>query len=323
MTSRRYQLRFTGLKESRGEIRTRRLVGVLRGLAATAARSIQLRATGSGRITKSTPSWIKSTTDFTVTSIVAGSTTVGIAAPCLRTTACDQFSQFSLWGEKPELDDTGLDLATVAINEAATAKPAGNYFDDAVLGAILKLVKACCNSEVRVELSSAESKHSGFVIDSRLIQDLAEKRKKFPPSKAFIVCGRLTKAQDLNSYFRLILKDDSALVGRLNNPSSHLEVLRSLQGEKVTLEGIVSFKINREARVIETRKIRKYTERDAFFEEVPKGEFADVQELILAVTTNERRTKFTDLFGLWPGDETSEELLAELKASKNVTRHSS
>lgn len=85
----------------------------------------------------------------------------------------------------------------------------------------------------------------------------------------------------------------------------------------------MSFKINREARVIETRKIRKYTERDAFFEEVPQGEFADVQELILAVTTNERRTKFTDLIGLWPGDETSEELLAELKASKNVTRHSS
>lgn len=313
MTSRRYQLRFHGIKESQGEIRATRLVGVLQALAATAARATQLRATGSGQTTKRTPKWIESTTDFTVTGIASGSTTIGIEAPCLRTTAYDQFSQLPLWGAKADLDDTALDLATEAINEAATVESAGNCFDDAVLGAILKLKKAGCNSGEKVEFSLADSKDNGFVLDNEFFKAIAAKKEKIPRPKAFIVSGYLDEIRHLNGHFRLVMKENHQLLGRLSNPSSHLEVLRSLWGKKVTLEGIVNFKGNREARFIETRKIRKYTERDTLFEKVPKGDPVDPRELVIDVMTQERPTKFTDLIGLWPGDETAEELLAELK----------
>lgn len=313
MTSRRYQLRLKGLKESQGEIKANRLIGVLRGLAATAARATQLRATGSGRTAKRTPKWIESTTDFTVTGIASGSTTVGIDAPCLRTTAYDQFSQLPQWGEKADLDDTALDLATEAINEAAAAESVGNCFDDAVLGAILKLKNAGCNSGVEVELSLAGSKHNKFALDDNFFETIAAKRKKIPPSKAFIVCGCLDEIRHANGYFRLIMQERIQLFGRLSNPSSHLELLRSLWGEKVTLEGMVNFKGNGEPRFIETRKIRKYAERDALFEEVPKGDPANLREFIVDEVKKKRTTKLTDFIGLWPGDETAEELLAELK----------
>lgn len=313
MTSRRYQLRLKGLKESKGEIKATRLIVVLQGLAATAARATQLRATGSGRTTKRTPKWIESTTDFTVTGIASGSTTVEIDAPCLRTTAYDQFSQLPLWGEKADLDDTALDLATEAINEAATAESAGNCFDDAVLGAILKLKKAGCNLGVEVELSLAGSKQNRFVLDNHFFENIAAIKKKIPPPKAFIVCGCLDEIRHANGYFRLIMKERNHLFGRLSDPSSHLELLRSLWGEKVTLEGIVNFKGNGEPRFIETLKIRKYAERDAIFEEVPKGDPASLRELIVDEVKKKRTTKLTDLIGLWPGDETAEELLAELK----------
>ena len=312
MTSRRYRLRLKGLEESRGEIKATRLIGVLQGLAATAARATQLRATGSGRTAKRTPRWIESTTDFTVTGIASGSTTVEIDAPCLRTTAYDQFSQLPLWVEKTDLDDTALDLATEAINEAATAESVGNFFDDAVLCAILKLKNAGCSSGVEVELSLAGSTQNRFVLDNQLFDKIAATKKKLPPPKAFIVCGYLDDIRHVNGRFRLVMKERNQLFGRLSDSSSRLELLRSLWGEKVTLEGIVNFKGNGEARFIETRKIRKYAERDAVFEEVPKGDPADPRELIDAVK-KKRTTKLTDLIGAWPGDETTEELLAELK----------
>lgn len=313
MTSRSYLLRLSGLKEAQGQISATRLVGILQALGATAARATQLRATGSGRRTKWTPKWIKSTTDFTVTGIDSGSTTVGIDAPCLRQTAYDQFSQLDLWGEKPSLDDTALDLATEAIKEAGKAEASGDYFDDAVLGAILKLARAGGGTGVEFNLSLADSKKNGFVLNNQFLQSITKKKRELPLSRAFIVCGKLDEIRHVNGHFRLIVEEKHTLLGRLSSPSSHLEVLRSLWGEKVTLEGMVSFKGNGEARFIEARKIRKYLERDAFFEKMPKGDPADVRELIVAAMTKEGATKLTDLIGIWPGDETAEELLAELK----------
>lgn len=286
---------------------------MLQSLSATAARAIRLRATGNGMGPKPTPRWIKATTDFTVTGIAAGSTTVGIDAPCLRSTACDQLPQFALWGEKPDPDDTALDFAAAAINEAMTAGSAGNYFDDAVLSAILKLVRSGCASGVTVELCAAESKQNGFAITSHSSQDIEANKKSISPSRAFIVSGNLEEVQHCSGYFRLIVKENTKLLGRLANPSLHLDRLHSLWGEKVTLEGMVNFKGNRTARLIDVRKIRRYVERDAPFEKVPKGDPSDARELIVEAMSKKGATKLTDLIGIWPGDETAEELIAELK----------
>lgn len=75
----------------------------------------------------------------------------------------------------------------------------------------------------------------------------------------------------------------------------------------------MNFKGNGEARFIEARMIREDIEKDALFEDVPKGESDDMRELIVEAVTREGATKLSDLIGLWPGDETSEELLAGLK----------
>lgn len=286
---------------------------MLQSLAATAARAIRLRATGNGKSTKPTPRWIKSTTDFTVTGIAAGSTTVGIDAPCLRSTACDQLPQFALWGEKPDPDDTALDFAAAAINEAMTAGSAGNYFDDAVLSAILKLVRSGCASGVTVELRPADCKQTGFVVTSQSSQEIGARKKDISPTRAFIVSGYLEEVQHCSGYFRLIMKENTKLLGRLVNPSLHLDRLHSLWGEKVTLEGMVNFRANREARFIDVRKIRRYVEQDALFEQVPKGDPSDPRELVVEAMSRKGATKLTDLIGIWPGDETAEELIAELK----------
>ena len=72
---------------------------------------------------------LDATLDFTVTDLEPGSTIFGIDAPQLRDTACEQFAQTDLWGNRPPLEDTALDLAAQAINELQSQDPAGDYFD--------------------------------------------------------------------------------------------------------------------------------------------------------------------------------------------------
>ena len=76
---------------------------------------------------------------------------------------------------------------------------------------------------------------------------------------------------------------------------------------------MVNFRANREARFIDVRKIRRYVEQDALFEQVPKGDPSDPRELVVEAMSRKGATKLTDLIGIWPGDETAEELIAELK----------
>lgn len=313
MPSRHYLLRLIGLPERQGEIKVTRLLRILRGLTATSARAIQLRAIGSGRSTKWRPKWVEHTIDFTVTGLESGSTIVGIDAPCLKETAYDQFSQARLWGDVPDLNCTALDLAADAINEASIPESEGKFFDASVLESILGFAKSGCNSGIKVELMLKGSSQGNLIIDEKICQAVSEKKKGLIPDRAFVVSGCLDEIRHSRGHFRITMEGGRVLLGRLSTSSLKLESLRSLWGKQVTVEGMVSFKSDNEARFIEARIIREYTENDVLFGEISQGDYSDLSAVIAREMTRKKSTKVTDLIGLWPGDETAEQLLAELR----------
>ena len=272
-----------------------------------------MRAVGSGRNTKSRLKWVEATTDFTVTGIESGSTTLGMDAPCLRDTAHAQFSQLKLWGNMPDLDDTALDLASVAVKEAADPQSAGNYCDDSILRAILKLGSVGCDSGVQVELISDHDVNSGFVVDQKTCQVVAKKKKDLPHARALIMSGRLNEIKHIHGHFCLIFNEKSKLFGKLFEAKLNVEVLRSLWGEKVTVEGLVNFKSNGEPQFIEARHIKKFTKKDAPFERVPESDPRNKHEAMERAIQKGKLSDWRQLIGLWPGDETAEELLEDLR----------
>ena len=165
MTTRRYQLRISGLTEQQGHIKAATLQRVLSALLTTAERTTRLLATGSGSAKGPRPRWLDATLDFTVTDLEPGSTIFGIDAPQLRDTACEQFAQTELWGNRPPLEDTALDLAAQAINELQLQDPAGDYFDSSVLDAILKFRTAAGVAGVRYEMIPQGPAHGRFSLD--------------------------------------------------------------------------------------------------------------------------------------------------------------
>ena len=312
MKTKRYKLRISGLRENEGQIKSAVLQRVLDALTKTSERATRLQATGEGSAKGPKPKWLDASLDFTITGLEAGSTVLGIEAPRLAETAYEEFAQLEFWHDQPSLDDTALDLAAYAIQEAGDANSAGDRFDSGVLDAILKFRKAARTSGIRYELTSEVSAHGQFSLDERVCAQVKERMKKIPAPKAFIVSGRLDEIKHGGGRFRLLIDSDSQLLGRLRPDSLDAEVLRPLWGKPTTVEGMVHFKANGQPRLIEAYRMSVCVEGDDVFKEMPSVGKAEVQGLAVAQGMRLRSADPMELAGAWPGDEPIDELIAQL-----------
>ena len=310
MSTKRYQLQISGLQESKGQIKAKRLLHVVQALIETAEKATRLSATGEGKSRGGPkPQWLNATVDFTVTGLEFGSTLIGFEAPSLRDTALDVFAQPDFWREQPSLDDTALDLAALAIEEAGTHSPEGNHFDISVLDSILKFSKPWGTSGISYKLIPQGSALGGFTLDEHIFARVKEQVENIPPAKAFIVTGKLNEIKHGEGRFRLLLERDSYIIGRLNVDFLDIEELRSLWGKQTTVEGIVHFKVNGQPRLIEAYKISAHIEGDEVFQEMP------MKVELMGRAPKEHYLKAAppeDFAGVWPDDESIEELLADL-----------
>lgn len=303
-----YQLQLSGLPEDKGRIKAKRLLRVVQALIETAERATRLSATGEGKGRGSKPGWLNATVDFTITGLEKGSTVIGLEAPSFADTARNVFSQLDFWREQPSLDDTALDLAALAIEEAGTDSPEGNRFDSSVLEAILKFSRSGGTSGISYKLVPQGSARGKFTLNEDLCARVTEQIRNIPPPKAFIVTGMLDEIRHEGGRFRLLLEGNSYILGRLNTDFPDVEALRFLWGKPATVEGMVHFKVNGQPRLIEARKISPRLEGDHVFEQVPEVE-QDIESFLRGPA---RAADPKNLAGAWPGDESIEELLAEL-----------
>ena len=308
MSKQRYKLRLTGLQENEGQIKATSLRRVIDALLKTAERSTRLLVTGESSGKGPKPKWLDAAVDLTVTGLTPGSTVLDIEAPSLREAAYDQFAQRDFWREQPKLDDTALDIAACAIEEAKSDRPAGDRFDSAVLDAIIEFNKATGSSKTRYELVPEDSNHGGFDLDEKTYSKVRKQLKNIPPPKAFIVSGMLDEIKHGGGRFRLLLDRNSQLLGRLHNDFPNIEALRPLWGKQTTVEGIVHFKANGQPRLIEARRMRSSTEGDRVFEEMP----VITEYPTMKMQERARSTNLSELVDAWPGDESIEELLSLL-----------
>ena len=302
MNAHRYQLRISGLAEDEGRIKAATLQRVLDALLATAERTTRLLATGSGSAKGARPGWLGAAIDVTVTGLKSGSTVIEMEAPRLGETRFEAFAQPDARMKKSLLDDTALDLVARAINEVQTEDPAGDYFDGSVLEAILRFRKAARNNSSRYEMVSHGSGHEEFTLDDRVCAGIKARLLEIQAPRPFVVSGRLDNIEHGSGSFRLLVDQESRLLGRLNPESLSPETLRPLWGKQTTVEGMVHFKANGQPRLIEARRISGRLQGDEIFEEMPSAGAGKPTGTFDPV----------DLAGTWPGDEPLEDLLAQL-----------
>lgn len=313
MNTQRYQLRLSGLPEPTGQIKASSLSRILDALLQMGERATRLIVTGQSSGKGRKPKWLQASVNFTVTGLNPGSTILDIEAPRFRETAYGKFAQQQFWQVKPNLDDTSLDIAARAIDEAKSSNSPGNHFDADVLKAILRFETAAGTPGIRYELIPRGSTGTGFVLDEHVCTQVSERLRSIPPPKSYIVSGTLDEIKYGGGRFRLLLGRSGQLLGKLHPDLLDTEVLRPLWGNPTTVEGLVHFKANGQARWIEARRMSGRAEGDRVFEVIPSAEGEKALHSVPA--PRKRRVRITDpilLAGSWPGDESIDELLAQL-----------
>ena len=315
MNKRCYELRVSGLPEVAGQIKASHLQRVVEALAKTAHRATRLLATGAGSGRGRSPRWLDAAVDFTVTGLRSGSTVIAMEAPRLADAAPDSFSQGDFWLLEPRVgpEDTALDVASLAIEEAKTADSPGNRFDSSVLEAILLFQRASGVSDARYELipDGSASPHASFALEDSTCERIRERASRIPDPKAVVVTGVLDEIKHGAGRFRLILGDGSQILGRVGSDSL-VESLRSHWGKPATVAGRVHFKANGQPRLIEARRISARTGGDSVFCELPAAEPRLALDHSIPRRSRRRGFGVAGLAGRWPGDETIEELMDQL-----------
>ncbi len=307
----RYQLRLSGLRENKGHVKVATLQCFLYALVKTAECATRLLVTGEGSGRGPKPKWLNAVLDFTITGQKRDATLFEIEAPQLGETAYAQFAQQNFWREQPTMRDTAVDLAALAIREAQTATSSGDRFDGAVLRAILKFRQSAQNADIRYHLIPQKPARGQFTLDALTCAQIEERLKNFPPSRAFIVSGRIAEIEHGNGHFLLELREEK-IFGRLQLERFDVGVLLSLWDKRATIQGVVHFKANGQPRLIKVHRLRAYRDGDVVFEKLPFAEMPKSRGLTPRQEKQARSFNLLNLCGAWPGAEPVEELLAQI-----------
>ena len=241
-----------------------------------------------------------------------GSTVLCFDAPRLAEAAPEQFAVPSLWGPAFPSEETALDLVSKAIQEAQSSSPSGERFDASVLEAVVDMTKAVPHPSARCELVPRGSARGAFALDADAGARIHGLLGDIPSPRASIVTGRLDAIKHEGGRFQIVLNQGARLPGRLDASALEKEVLRPLWGKQATVMGIVRFKPTGYPQFIEARRITAQDAGDRVFAGLPDAESGQPRTLFPRASSADDYAKPRDLVGAWPGDETVEELLAQL-----------
>ena len=312
-----YRLRFTGLNEKQGQIKVEDLVRTMDALVTTAERATLLLAVGEGRRKGQKPQWLAEAVNFTVSGLKTGSTVLELSAPSFGDVAQEVFSQQDFWPDRemPDLGETSLDMVAKAIGEAQLGTSSGDHFDSSVLEGILKF-KRITRGGIHIEMTAQDAKHGRFSLKQDSYEQVDSRLQALPSQKAVIASGQIDEIKYASGRFRMRLESGKCVLGRLDTKTLESEVLRPLWGKDATVQGTAHFKANGEPRLIVAHRLRPRSEGDEIFQTVQPA--PDVRQS-LEMSAGRRRgfSAFDpgDLAGTWPGDESIDELLDDLKES--------
>jgi hypothetical protein len=186
-----------------------------------------------------------------------------------------------------------------------------DYYDAGVLEGLLHL-KQFFESEVKaLEVEAEDRPHENFILDTQQLEKVDRIRQATPDPQAFILSGDLNAIEHSHRRFQLVLSNGHTIPGRLDETFLPVEGMREFWGRKVTVKGIVRFKPSRKIQLLEAHSIKRMEPGEELFEGMPSAQ-SEMEFVREAIKSSDKGDWLNQIRGQWPGDESFEELLADL-----------
>lgn len=312
MSSAHYQLRIKGLQEADGKISVRALTQLLTGITDCAERGLRLAIEGASVKSGRPPSWLEKAVNLTFAGVHSGSTILDIEAPTLGEVIGEELHQQDFWTKPPAITDTALTIFSRAVRDTTAEDVESEYYDSGVLRGLLVLKTFFKNEASSVELIAAERPDENVKVTMSEMEKAERLKVRTPDPQAFIVSGHLDAIKHTRKRFELVLPTGQSIPGRVDEEFITAEQLRDYWGKDVTIRGIVYFKPSRRIQLISAQLIKSQAAGDEVFSELPTVQ-SEAEFLNSTLQKTERKDWVKEIWNKWPGDESIEELLSELK----------
>jgi hypothetical protein len=228
--------------------------------------------------------------------------------------APQQIQQQDLWYTVPEPSDTALTILSKSVHDTTSEQLESERYDTGLLDTLLAF-KQILDGKIQIKLSTAKRRHETFILNGEALEKIHELRKATPEPQAVLVSGCFDIIQHSTRRFQLTMKNGQTVRGKIDEGSIALEEMRRLWGKQVTIKGMLHFMASEKPRFLEAQVINPYQNGDELFETM-RLPLSTTETLMQTRKEVSQRNIVSEIWDMWPGEESIEQILSALKQSE-------
>lgn len=306
----KHTIKLKGYQAEDGKISFKLLKDLGEQLTRLAASTLLSYVEGSSKVKRGkSPTWLTNSIDFNLTGVGEGSTVLEIEAPILSESLAEvQLPIFQEIDSSKLKETSALDLSFFAYEQALNNKEESYLLDKNLLREIMQFKKVLQSDGAEIIFESNQTK---FKITNNILSEIKVLEDRTPPNRKAKVIGKLDVLQHSLSQLELVT-DGKKMRAKLSDKLNFDDVLE-LFGEDVILSGVANFNPAGKINSFEIQSIKKASSEDDYFRNIPQPIFKEFDLQRVVEAKRYKGTNIEELIGKWPGDESTEELLALLK----------
>jgi len=286
---------------------------LLRRLEETARPCVRMAIERSSASVGAPPAWLERASDIRTVgfSELNGQSILHLKAPLLGEAAPEVFEQQSLWPGIARAEDTALQLIGRVGQSVRSRETASDMYDQSLLKRFAHW-QGFLGREVS-ELRLPSSPGGALVIlDMKVVENAKLLSTQTPLPRQVRVVGKLDMVRHSTRSFGLILDQGEEVRGVLQEGDPDL--LKAYFGREITIFGKAVYRPSGSLLRVDAQEILDTTEGRKAFSKIPE---AFSRSAKLEKKTQGNKSGVSAFFGIWPGEETDEELLAALGELRN------
>lgn len=287
---------------------------VFRRLYPVMANSVRMAFEGRSAATGEQPKWLKRASDVRVLGFSdrQGDTVLELEAGRLGEAAEELYKQRTLWTDLPDPNETALNVMARVMQDVRSGNAESTLYDPGLLRVTQHLSSLFERDLRAIRLpQTPDDTQLRALLDREVPIHARELSNSTPPPRQVRLTGTLDMIRYSTKAFALKLADGKEVQGVLDRPEM-IEVLSTHLNKKVVIVGKAIYRPSGSVLRIDAQHVEEDSGESTLFSRLP-GPVTRRPAIPRPRLIESGKTGVAAFFGIWPGDETDEELLALLR----------